>query len=148
MYPVGIPKVVTALGGRRALGAEPRSLDELSAAVEHGFPRAVVRALAASASPADAAAPVRRRIEALVASPATLKRSARLSPAASERAERLARVAALAGQALGDPAEAKAWLTGPHPLFGDRAPIEVAATDLGARLVERVLHNIEHGLPV
>ncbi|WP_272911014.1 MbcA/ParS/Xre antitoxin family protein, partial [Falsiroseomonas oryziterrae] len=83
-----------------------------------------------------------------VASPATLKRSPRLSPAATERADRLARVAALAAQALGDTAEAKAWLTAPHPLFGDRPPIEVAATDLGARMVERVLHNIEHGLPV
>ena len=35
-----------------------------------------------------------RRIAALVASPATLKRSARISPAASECAERLARIAA------------------------------------------------------
>jgi putative toxin-antitoxin system antitoxin component (TIGR02293 family) len=115
--------------------------------VERGLPRAVVRALATTAVP-DHDTDLRRRVAALVASPATLKRSPRLSPAASERAERLARVTALARQALGDETEAKAWLTEPHPLFGDRPPIEIAATDLGARQVERVLLNIEHGLPV
>ncbi|WP_237216034.1 hypothetical protein, partial [Falsiroseomonas oryziterrae] len=89
MYPVEIAKVVTALGGRRALGVEPRSLDDLAEAIGQGFPRSVVRALAATAVPDDAVGEVRRRVEALVASPATLKRSPRLSPAASERAERL-----------------------------------------------------------
>lgn len=89
-----------------------------------------------------------RCVAALIVSPATYKRSRRLSPAANERAERLARVTALAQQALGDAEEAKLWLTDPHPLLGNRAPIEVAATDLGARQVERILHNIEHSLPV
>lgn len=147
MYPLEVTKVAAALGGMRALGAELRTLGDLAEAVERGLPRAVVGALASNAAP-DRDAEVRRRIAALVASPATLKRSARLSPAASERAERLARIAALAQQALGDEAEAKAWLTEPHPLFGDCSPIEVAATDLGARQIERVLLNIEHGLPV
>jgi putative toxin-antitoxin system antitoxin component (TIGR02293 family) len=147
MYPLEVAKVAAAMGGRRALGAEPRSVGELAEVVERGLPRAVVRALASTATP-DRDIESRRRVEALVASPATLKRSPRLSPAASERAERLARIAALAQQALGDAAEAKAWLNQPHPLFADRPPIDVAATDLGARQVERVLLNIEHGLPV
>ena len=147
MYPLEVTKVAAALGGQRAIGVEVRSLGELHDAVERGLPRAVVRALAGAAAP-QGDAEVRRRVEALVASPATLKRSQRLSPAASERAERLARITALARQALGDEAEAKTWLTEPHPLFGSRPPIEIAASDLGARQVERVLHNIEHGLPV
>jgi putative toxin-antitoxin system antitoxin component (TIGR02293 family) len=146
MYPLEVTKVAAALGGTRALGAEVRSLGDLFDAVQRGLPRAVVRALAGAVA-ASGDAEGRRRVEALVASPATLKRSPRLSPMASERAERLARVTALAGQALGNEAEAKAWLTEPHPLFG-RSPIELAATDLGARQVERVLQNIEHGLPV
>jgi hypothetical protein len=33
-------------------------------------------------------------------------------------------------------------------LLGSSRPIEVAATDLGARQVERILHNIEYDLPV
>ena len=110
MYPLEVTKVAAALGGTRTLGAELRTLGDLAEAVERGLPRTVVRALASSAAP-DRDAELRRRIAALVASPATLKRSARLSPAASERAERLARVAALARQALGDEDEAKAWLT-------------------------------------
>jgi putative toxin-antitoxin system antitoxin component (TIGR02293 family) len=146
MYPLDVTKVAATLGGTRVIGIEVRSLGDLSDAVQRGLPRAVVRALAGAVAPLGDA-DGRRRVEALVASPATLKRSSRLSPLASERAERLARVTALARQALGDEAESKAWLTELHPLFG-RAPIELAATDLGARQVERVLQNIEHGLPV
>jgi putative toxin-antitoxin system antitoxin component (TIGR02293 family) len=78
----------------------------------------------------------------------SLKRRARLSPEASERAERLARIVALARQALGDEDEARGWLNDPHPLLGAVRPIEIAATDLGARQVERILHNIEYDLPV
>jgi putative toxin-antitoxin system antitoxin component (TIGR02293 family) len=148
MYPVEVAKVAAALGGTRTLRMELRSLGELTEAVARGFPRGVVRALAMAVVPGgDARGALRRQVEALVASPATLKRNARLSPAASERAERLARIAALATQALGTEGEAKAWLTEAHPLLGNRPPIEVAATDLGARQVERMLVNIEYGLP-
>jgi putative toxin-antitoxin system antitoxin component (TIGR02293 family) len=147
MYPLEVSKVAAALGGTRVIGAEVRSLADLLDAVERGLPRAVVRALAGAAVP-PGNPEGRRRVEALVASPATLKRRTRLSPAASERAERLARVTALARQALGGADEARAWLTEPHPLFGGRPPIEAAATELGARQAERVLHNIEHGLPL
>jgi putative toxin-antitoxin system antitoxin component (TIGR02293 family) len=147
MYPLDVAKVAAALGGSRTLGAELRTLGELAEAVERGFPRAVVRALASSAAPEDNVEQ-RRRVAALVASPATIKRNTRLSPIASERAERIARIAALARQALRNDDDARAWLSEPHPLFGDRPPIAMAATDLGARQVERVLLNIEHGLPV
>lgn len=145
MYPIAIDKVASTLGGRKALGAAIGTVDALAAAVEGGLPRAVVPAVAAHAAPPGSA--LRQRVAALVVSPATYKRSPRLSAAASERAERLARVVALAEQALGSLAEAQDWLAAPHPMLGDRQPIEVAATDLGARQVERLLLNIEHGLP-
>ena len=128
------------------MGCAPNTLVELAQAVTSGLPGAVVQALAANVAPADAHA--RRRVAALVMSSASLKRRARLSPAASERAERLARIVALAGQALGDVSEAQVWLNAPHPLLGGNRPIDVAATDLGARQVERILHNVEHDLPV
>jgi putative toxin-antitoxin system antitoxin component (TIGR02293 family) len=146
MYPIAVAKVAAALGGARTLGTTPSTISELAEAVAHGLPRTVVRELAAAAAPRRGE--LRQRVAALVVSPATYKRSARLSPAASERAERLARVTALAHQALGSADEARSWLTEPHPLLGGRSPIEVAATDLGARQVERILHNVEHGLPV
>lgn len=146
MYPIAIAKVTAALGGPRVLGTAPRNLPELAAAVAHGLPRGVVREVAAHAAPMEGG--LRNKVAALVVSPATYKRSQRLSPAASERAERLARVAALAAQALGSEDEARMWLNTPHPLLGNQVPIEIAAGDLGARQVERILINIEHGLPV
>lgn len=144
MYPVAVDKVVAALGGLKALGESVQDLAELTAAVSRGFPKSVVREVANHAAPARGV--LRSQVAALVTSPATLKRSARLSPEASSRAERLARVVALARQALGSDDEARAWLTEPHPMLGTM-PIEVAATDLGARQVERLLHDIEHDLP-
>jgi putative toxin-antitoxin system antitoxin component (TIGR02293 family) len=145
MYPIQVSKVADALGGQRTLGAHLHTVAELAAAIAHGLPKTVVGALAAQAAN-DVES--RRRVAALVVSPATFKRARQLSPAASERAERLARVTALAQQALGSADEARAWLGDRHPLLGDRPPIEIAATDLGARQVERILLNIEHGLPV
>jgi putative toxin-antitoxin system antitoxin component (TIGR02293 family) len=145
MYPVNVSKVADALGGQRTLGARLDTVGDLAAAVAHGLPRAVVGELAQQAG-RDAEG--RRRVAALVVSPATYKRSTHLSPAASERAERLARVTALAQQALGDADEARTWLNEAHPLLAGRAPIEVAASDLGARQVERILVNIQYFLPV
>jgi putative toxin-antitoxin system antitoxin component (TIGR02293 family) len=146
MYPLDVTKVAATLGGPAVIGAAPVTVMELAAAVAKGLPRAVVGKLVAQAAPDDPR--LRSRVAALVASPATLKRGARLSPAASERAERLARVIALAHQALGGETDARRWLNDPHPLLGNGSPIDVAATDLGARQVERILHNIEYDLPV
>jgi putative toxin-antitoxin system antitoxin component (TIGR02293 family) len=144
MYPVSIAKVSDVLGGHKVLGRAVRTFDELAAAVADGLPREVVGELARHAAPEGA----RGRIAGLVTSPATFKRSPRLSPQASERAERLARVTALATEVLEDADEAREWLTSAHPLLGHKAPIEAAGTDFGAREVERILHNIDHGLPV
>jgi putative toxin-antitoxin system antitoxin component (TIGR02293 family) len=73
---------------------------------------------------------------------------ARRPQAASGRAERLTRIVALARQVLGNADEATDWLNRPHLLLNSARPIKLAATDLGARQVERILRNIEHGLPV
>ncbi|MGH7101815.1 MAG: antitoxin Xre/MbcA/ParS toxin-binding domain-containing protein [Acetobacteraceae bacterium] len=146
MYPVEVRKVTAALGGRRAIGCSPHTVVELAIAIAKGLPKAVVPELVARAAPEEGQA--RRRIAALVTSAASLKRRERLTPAAGERAERLARIVALAQQALPGADEARSWLNAPHPLLGGARPIEIAATDVGARQVERILHNIEHDLPV
>jgi uncharacterized protein (DUF2384 family) len=49
---------------------------------------------------------------------------------------------------LEDADDARDWLNAPHPLLGHKAPITAAGTDFGAREVERLLHNIDYGLPV
>ncbi len=132
MYPVPVEKVSETMGGAGVLGSAPATVGELAQAVARGLPRAVVRQIAVRAAASNGAA--RQFVSDLVASSATLKRSERLSPAASERAERLARVVALARQSLGDPDEASVWLNEAHPLLGNRPPIQIAATELaGAR---------------
>ena len=143
MYPVPIEKVAATLGGERTLGARLASVGDLHEAVRRGLPREVVHELARAAAHGT---DDRRRVAHLVASEATLKRSKVLSPTASERAERLARVVALAHDAFGDPSQAQEWLHRPNAVLG-AAPIVLAVTDLGARQVEQVLANIEYGLP-
>lgn len=103
MYPVTVENVAAILGGERALSAKLAAVGDLYAAVRRGLPRAVVRELAKAAAHGKND---RKRVAGLVASEATLKRSLVLSPAASERAERIARVVALAHDAFDTPAKA------------------------------------------
>jgi putative toxin-antitoxin system antitoxin component (TIGR02293 family) len=80
---------------------------------------------------------------------ATWKRTkGRLSRAASERAERLARVLALAEHVLSDAEKGQRWMTRPHPELGGKTPAESATTELGARAAEYVLQALFFGLPV
>lgn len=72
----------------------------------------------------------------------------RLSASVSERALRVVRLAEYAARVLGGLDHARAWMKEPNYALGDVTPIELARTEPGARLVERVLHDIEHGLPV
>ena len=145
MYPVEVARVVGIMGGSQIVPPIGNGLVDLERAIAHGLPVSVARSVATSVAPSDSG--MRQRVTDMIASPATLKRRTTLSPEAGQRAERLARVTAMAHRALGSVAEAQEWLTAKHMLFG-QPPIEVAATDLGARRVERVLSNIEYDLPV
>ncbi len=72
----------------------------------------------------------------------------RSSLPAGPASDRQARVAALAEHVFGSADEATEWLGRKHPLLGGWRPIELAESDLGAQQVERILLNIEYGLPV
>lgn len=78
---------------------------------------------------------------------ATFKRRTRLSAAESERTERLARVIAAAEFAWNDEADAREWLTKPHPELGNRTPLEASTSELGARRVEDLLDRLIYGIP-
>lgn len=43
-------------------------------------------------------------------------------------------------------AAARAWLSTPAPALANRTPVEVAATDVGAREVESLIDRLEHGV--
>ncbi len=49
-------------------------------------------------------------------------------------------------RALGTEAEARAFMTTPHPELDGRSPLDAAKTDLGARRAEQILNALEFGL--
>jgi len=60
---------------------------------------------------------------------------------------RIARVTARAQQVFSGPAGyAVAWLREPKSELGDRTPMQLLATESGARAVEEQLIGIEHGM--
>jgi putative toxin-antitoxin system antitoxin component (TIGR02293 family) len=75
-----------------------------------------------------------------------LKQGGRLKPGESERVARLLRVVARARLVLAGPAQARAWLERPLRELGGKTPLELSATEPGAREVELVLGRLEHGV--
>jgi len=133
------------LGGQRVLGKAVTSLLELSDAVERGLPKATLRIVVSRVFP-DAAG--QRAMMRRIVPEATYKRRRdRLSPAESERTERLARVVAIAEDVWQDREQARRFLTTPHPEIGGKTPVDAALTELGARQAEEVMARIVYGLP-
>lgn len=69
-----------------------------------------------------------------------------LSRDESDKAVRVARAVALAEQVFDDPARAWRWMRKAKAQFGGRSPLELLVTEAGARLVEELLTQIDHGL--
>jgi len=133
------------LGGPRVLGEAMTSILHLNDAVERGLPKATLRNVARRVF-ADAAG--QRAIMHQIVPEATYKRRReRLSPAESERTERLARVVATAEDVWQDREQTRRFLTTPHPEMGGKTPLEAALTELGARQAEEVMARIVYGLP-
>lgn len=63
----------------------------------------------------------------------------------SDRAVRIARIAALAEEVFGDDAKAGRWLRKAKARFEGRSPLEVLRTEPGARLVEEMLLQLDYG---
>jgi putative toxin-antitoxin system antitoxin component (TIGR02293 family) len=59
---------------------------------------------------------------------------------------RVARVLALSEDVFADRAKAVAWLRRPKAGLGGKAPLAALATDTGARLVEAMLIQLDHGM--
>ena len=72
-------------------------------------------------------------------------KSARASGKARHRAERAARVLALAEQTFHDRDKADRWLRKELTVLDGRRPIDVIETAAGARLVETILAKIAWG---
>jgi putative toxin-antitoxin system antitoxin component (TIGR02293 family) len=133
------------LGGPRILGRPVRSLGELASAVEHGLPKATLRNVARHVY--EDAVEQRAIMRRIVPEATYKRRRERLSPAESERTERLARVVATAEEVWQDRGEARRFLTTPHPELKGRTPLDAAMTELGARQAEEVMTRLIYGLP-
>ena len=136
--------VADVMGGPETLGSELSSLLDLADAIAAGLPKQALRKTAQRVyeKPAEASLLVYK-----VVPEATYKRRTLLSPAESERTERLARVIAMAEYVWDDSELAHEWLKKPHPELGGQAPIQCAMTELGARRVEEVLNMLFYGIP-
>lgn len=89
--------------------------------------------------------------ELLLVSPRTLdrrKKEATLPADESERSYRIARLTELAAEVIGNMEKASEWFKKPNFALGNKKPVELIKTEPGARLVERTLHQIEHGITV
>jgi putative toxin-antitoxin system antitoxin component (TIGR02293 family) len=140
-----VERVADVLGGRPVLRTRIRTWADLERVVSAGLPKRSLQLLARRA--VERGRPVNAFVYSIVP-PATFKRRNRLSAGESERTERLARVVALAEALWDDESVTRAFLNRPHPLLEDHSPLDVARTELGARRVERLLHDVEHGLPL
>lgn len=69
-----------------------------------------------------------------------------LSKEESDRAVRVARVAALAEQVFSDAERAWRWMRKPKRRFQGKTPLEMLGTEAGARLVEEMIVQIDDGL--
>ncbi len=137
-------RLVSALGGRRALRSSPEDLDALRLRLRQGLP---YQALAALTSAYD----IDLRSLALVLripqrTLARRRQERRLRPDESDRLFRVARIAALAEESLGGRDRAARWLKRPNRALGNAIPLQHLDTDLGSRQVEDVLGRISHGI--
>ncbi len=73
-------------------------------------------------------------------------RSEALSREESDRVVRLARIATLSQDVFGDRERAWRWLRAEKRRFHGRSPLELLATETGARLVEELLYRIDEGM--
>ncbi len=123
--------------------ASIRSDKDLVALVENRLPAATVKSLVrAGLSDSEAyQLIVPRRTLAH-----RISRREPLSREESDKAVRVARITALAEEAFGDQDRAWRWLRKAKRRFGGRKPIELLATETGARLVEELIGQIDDGM--
>lgn len=130
------------LGGPRVLGGRVTTEADLARVIERGIPTAAVEALKRQGITEGEAA-------RFVIPRRTLghrrEKGQALSVGESDRAVRLARILALAEAAFANPEKAMTWLRRPSSALDDRAPLDVAGTDAGARIIENLLARIAWG---
>jgi putative toxin-antitoxin system antitoxin component (TIGR02293 family) len=138
-------RIADVLGGEKVLKRDIRSLAELAAMVKHGLPKSALRVVLSHLQ--SDSHTTSQLMDRLVPKATYKRRKSVLSPAESERIERLARVIATAEYIWDDSEAARQFLQTPHPLLEQQTPCGAAMTEFGARQVEEILWKIFYGLP-
>ncbi|GHE60914.1 hypothetical protein GCM10019059_20560 [Camelimonas fluminis] len=137
-----IEEVVRKLGGQPVLGRQVRSQADLALAVRGRLPLLALRGLAQAGIS-------EQEIERFVIPQRTRRhRADRQQPLTvdeSDRAVRLLRIQTLAEDTFGDRDKASRWLRRPLAALDGEAPLDVAQTEAGARVIETVLAKIAWG---
>jgi putative toxin-antitoxin system antitoxin component (TIGR02293 family) len=91
-----------------------------------------------------------QELERLVVPKRTMARrksaSANLTQMETDRAYRVAHVIKNAERVFGDKSKAHHWLRSGRPQFSGQTPLSMLATEVGARMVENILGQIDHGM--
>ena len=116
---------------------------DLVALVERRLPAATIKALVQSGlSDAEAYELIvpRRTLAHRVSKHEPLSRDE------SDKAVRVARITAMAEEVFGEPERAWRWMRKAKRQFHGKCPMEMLSTETGARLVEELILQIEHGM--
>jgi putative toxin-antitoxin system antitoxin component (TIGR02293 family) len=137
-------RIADILGGPKILRHDVSSLADLQKVVAEGLP---IRSLDETAKYVSNGPRAAAALKDRLVPRATRSRRTRLKIGESEKVERIARLMALAEQVWENTIDARAFMNESHPMLEGRSPLEMAATELGARRVERLLMQLEYGLP-
>ncbi len=137
-----VEEVARKLGGLSVLGGPVRSQAELALTVRNRLPLEALEGLSRAGF-------TDHEVERFVIPSRTRRHRAEKSQALtideSDRAVRMLRVQTIAEATFGNEGKAHIWLRQPLAELGGEAPLEVARTEAGARLIETVLAKIAWG---
>ena len=137
-------QIVEALGGDKALRSKIHTFEQLRQSIRRGLPFHAFEAVTTNYGlPKPAVSHVLRVPERTLM---RRKHRARFLADESDRLVRVARIAALAEDVLGQRDKAGRWLQKPNRALGGATPLEHLDTELGARQVEQILGRIGHGI--
>lgn len=127
------------------LGVKAANTMQLVQAIGSGFPFATLERVRN-----ETGLPMERLATSIGLSPRTLTRRKKEKKLSAAESDRLVTVTRLLTQAVelfeGNKASALRWFVQPNRALGNLSPLEMAATETGAREVENLIGRLEHGV--
>jgi len=137
-----VKEVARKLGGQKVLGRPIRSMADLAIVVHGRLPLISLKQISREGI-SD------QEIDRLIIPPRTRRHRAEknqpLSLDESDRTVRLVRIQTIAEEAFDDKEKAGRWLRQPLAELDGEAPLDVAQTEAGARVIETILGKIAWG---